>query len=106
MARRTDGVRPVDRRAPSKNPPRHPTQPRLLGQHGPPIKRVAHSNGARGNGCPADDVGWDMSVCHTWYWVDYGFQANRGSILFTREILHHPILGASPFCACPDCGRR
>src|ERR1700739_525941 len=34
-----------------------------------------------GQRLPADDVVWDMSVCHTWYWVDYGFQANRGQFV-------------------------
>lgn len=24
------------------------------------------------------DIVWDVNVCHTWYWVDYGFHANRG----------------------------
>jgi hypothetical protein len=31
-----------------------------------------------GQPLPETDIVWDVNVCHTWYWVDYGFQANRG----------------------------
>jgi hypothetical protein len=32
-----------------------------------------------------DTVVWDMSVCHTWYAVDYGFQANRGQFVYEGD---------------------
>jgi hypothetical protein len=32
-----------------------------------------------------DGVVWDMSVCHTWYGVDYGFQANRGQFVYEGD---------------------
>ena len=58
-----------------------------------------------GQHLPETDVVWDMNVCHTWYWVDYGFQANRGHLCM-RDLIHRRILGASPACACPGCNAR
>jgi len=34
---------------------------------------------------PTTDVKWDMNVCHTWYWVDYGFQANVGQFVYEGD---------------------
>ena len=38
-----------------------------------------------GQPLPATDVNWDMSVCHTWYRVDSGFQANVGSFVYEGD---------------------
>ena|ERR1700722_11649403 len=38
-----------------------------------------------GQRLPENDVVWDMSVCHTWYWVGYGFQANRGHFVYEGD---------------------
>lgn len=38
-----------------------------------------------GQPLPESDVHWDMDVCHTWYWVDYGFQANRGQFVYEGD---------------------
>ena len=38
-----------------------------------------------GQHLPETDVVWDMNVCHTWYWVDYGFQANRGHFVYEGD---------------------
>jgi hypothetical protein len=55
-----------------------------------------------GQPLPADDIVWDMSVCHTWYWVAYGFQANRGQFVYEGDT-PPPDLGCIPFSACPGC---
>jgi hypothetical protein len=47
-----------------------------------------------------DGVVWDMSVCHTWYGVDYGFQANRGQFVYEGD--SPPAnLGCIPFLCLP-----
>lgn len=38
-----------------------------------------------GQPLPETDVAWDMANCHTWYWVDYGFQANRGGFVYEGD---------------------
>jgi hypothetical protein len=38
-----------------------------------------------GDHLPTTDVVWDMSVCHTWYWVDYGFQGNVGQFVYEGD---------------------
>ena len=38
-----------------------------------------------GEALPATDVNWDMSVCHTWYRVDPGFQANVRSFVYEGD---------------------
>ena len=40
--------------------------------------------------CPAEalpfnNIQWDMGVCHTWYWVDYGLQANVGQFVYEGD---------------------
>lgn len=53
-----------------------------------------------GQPLPEDDVGWDMSVCHTWYWVAYGFQANRGQFVYEGDT-PPPDLGCIPLLCLP-----
>ena len=38
-----------------------------------------------GQPLPESDVVWDMNACHTWYWVAYGFQANRGHFVYEGD---------------------
>jgi len=53
-----------------------------------------------GQHLPETDVAWDMNVCHTWYWVDYGFQANRGHFVYEGD--HPPPnLGCIPGLCLP-----
>ena len=47
-----------------------------------------------------DTIVWDMSVCHTWYGVDYGFQANRGQFVYEGDI-PPPNLGCIPLLCLP-----
>ena len=53
-----------------------------------------------GQHLPATDVVWDMNVCHTWYWVDYGFQANRGQFVYEGPT-PPPNLGCIPGLCLP-----
>ena len=54
--------------------------------HGPlPAKPRGPYQWCPGQRLPADDVVWDMSVCHTWWWPDYGFQANRGQFVYEGD---------------------
>jgi hypothetical protein len=53
-----------------------------------------------GQPLPESDVGWDMNVCHTWYWVDYGFQANRGHFVYEGDN-PPPNLGCIPGLCLP-----
>jgi hypothetical protein len=57
--------------------------------------------------CPGDplpyndsNVVWDMGVCHTWYGVDYGFQANRGQFVYEGDT-PPPNLGCIPLLCLP-----
>ena len=57
--------------------------------------------------CPGDplpyndpNVVWDMSVCHTWYAVNYGFQANRGQFVYEGDT-PPPDLGCIPLLCLP-----
>ena len=53
-----------------------------------------------GQHLPETDVVWDMNVCHTWYWVDYGFQANRGRFVY-EGTNPPPNLGCIPGLCLP-----
>lgn len=53
-----------------------------------------------GQHLPETDVVWDMNVCHTWYWVDYGFQANRGHFVYEGDT-PPPDLGCIPGLCLP-----
>jgi hypothetical protein len=53
-----------------------------------------------GDNLPASDVNWDMSVCHTWYWVNYGFQANVGQFVYEGDN-PPPDLGCIPLLCLP-----
>jgi hypothetical protein len=53
-----------------------------------------------GQRLPETDVVWDMNVCHTWYWVDYGFQANRGHFVYEGNT-PPPNLGCIPGLCLP-----
>lgn len=53
-----------------------------------------------GQGLPENDVVWDMGVCHTWYWVAYGFQANRGQFVYEGDT-PPPDLGCIPGLCLP-----
>ena len=54
-----------------------------------------------GQPLPAIDVYWDMSVCHTWYRVDSGFQANVGSFVYEGD--RPPAnLGCAPIRCLPS----
>ncbi|OBF55693.1 hypothetical protein A5787_02895 [Mycobacterium sp. 852002-50816_SCH5313054-b] len=53
-----------------------------------------------GQHLPETDVVWDMTVCHTWYWVDYGFQANRGHFVYEGDT-PPPDLGCIPGLCLP-----
>jgi hypothetical protein len=54
-----------------------------------------------GQPLPATDVNWDMSVCHTWYRVDSGFQANVGSFVYEGD--RPPAnLGCAPIRCLPS----
>jgi hypothetical protein len=53
-----------------------------------------------GQPLPEGDVVWDMGVCHTWYWVAYGFQANRGQFVYEGDT-PPPDLGCIPLLCLP-----
>ncbi|KAA1246992.1 hypothetical protein F0Q45_22850 [Mycobacterium simiae] len=53
-----------------------------------------------GDWLPPGGVNWDMNVCHTWYWVDYGFQANRGGFVYEGDT-PPPDLGCIPLLCLP-----
>jgi hypothetical protein len=53
-----------------------------------------------GQPLPETDVVWDMNACHTWYWVDYGFQANRGGFVYEGDS-PPPNLGCIPGICLP-----
>ncbi|ORW31672.1 hypothetical protein AWB91_15475 [Mycobacterium paraense] len=53
-----------------------------------------------GQQLPETDVVWDMNVCHTWYRVDYGFQANRGHFVYEGDT-PPPDLGCIPGLCLP-----
>lgn len=53
-----------------------------------------------GQHLPETDVVWDMNVCHTWYWVDYGFQGNRGEFVYEGD-RPPPDLGCIPGLCLP-----
>ncbi len=53
-----------------------------------------------GQHLPETDVVWDMNVCHTWYWVDYGFQAHRGHFVYEGDA-PPPDLGCIPGLCLP-----
>jgi hypothetical protein len=53
-----------------------------------------------GQPLPTTDVVWDMNVCHTWYWVDYSFQANRGQFVYEGDN-PPPNLGCIPLLCLP-----
>jgi hypothetical protein len=53
-----------------------------------------------GQPLPESDVVWDMAVCHTWYWVAYGFQANRGQFVYEGDT-PPPDLGCIPLLCLP-----
>ncbi|MDC8971360.1 hypothetical protein [Mycobacterium marinum] len=56
------------------------------GAHGPvPQAPRGPYQWCPGDPVPAGGVNWDMNVCHTWYWVDYGFQANRGGSVYEGD---------------------
>lgn len=56
------------------------------GFHGPvPAKPRGPYQWCPGQSLPEGDVAWNMNVCHTWYWVDYGFQANRGQFVYEGD---------------------
>jgi len=56
--------------------------------HGPvPAKVRGPYQWCPGQPLPYNDgnIVWDMGVCHTWYGVDYGFQANRGQFVYEGD---------------------
>src|ERR1700757_3428387 len=53
-----------------------------------------------GDHLPETDVVWDMSVCHTWYWVAYGFQGNVGQFVYEGDT-PPPDLGCIPLLCLP-----
>ena len=53
-----------------------------------------------GQHLPETDVVWEMNACHTWYWVGYGFQANRGHFVY-EGINPPPNLGCIPGLCLP-----
>jgi hypothetical protein len=76
-------------------------EPGFAQSHGPvPDKARGPYQWCPGQRLPADDVVWDMSVCHTWYWVDYGFQANRGQFVYEGDT-PPPDLGCIPLLCLP-----
>jgi hypothetical protein len=59
---------------------------------------IAQANGGPYTWCPGQSMDdpsgpnrfgnqydWDMSVCHTWYRLDSGFQANVGSFVYEGD---------------------
>jgi len=48
-----------------------------------------------------DTIVWDMNVCHTWWWVAYGFQGNRGKGFIYEGDTPPPDLGCIPLICLP-----
>src|SRR5262249_1604472 len=57
----------------------------------------------RGQALPYNDttIVWDMNVCHTWYWVAYGFQGNRGKGFIYEGDAPPRDLGCNPLICLP-----
>ena len=69
--------------------------------HGPvPAKARGPYQWCPGQHLPTTDTHWDMSVCHTWYYVDYGWQANVGTGVYEGDN-PPPDLGCIPIICLP-----
>jgi hypothetical protein len=55
-----------------------------------------------GQRLPMDDVVWDMSVCHHWYWVAVGGTGNVGQFVWEGDAPRVP-LGPPPCYGAPIC---
>ena len=75
--RQTSACRRAEGRKGSDATTFHDTEERKVNHHEQPSE-LEPDQWCTGQHLPETDVVWDMNVCHTWYWVDYGFQANRG----------------------------
>jgi hypothetical protein len=70
------------------------------GPHGPIPAARGPYQWCPGQNLPETDVVWDMNICHTWYWVDYSFQANRGEFVYEGDN-PPPNLGCIPLLCLP-----
>lgn len=54
-----------------------------------------------GQPLPMNDVVWDTSICHTWYWVPVGGMGNVGQFVWDGET--PPPHGPPPCYGAPIC---